>query len=91
VDHVRYLCVQQRALAGKDRGSIATDFPPRHIIIMIHLPPGIQSRVRHYAVDFYAPWSCAFVDDIRAEFAFDQMRDREAVMSTSLSLQVSRY
>ncbi len=36
-------------------------------MFVIHLPPGIRQRKRWFGVDFRAPWTYLFVDDIRAE------------------------
>lgn len=84
INHVKHICVHQRALVRQEAAGRAAPLPPRHVVILIHLPPGIQSRVRHYAVDFYAPWTCVFVDDLRNDAMSDPTEHSRAETGCSL-------
>jgi hypothetical protein len=62
IDYAKYLAVQQRARCGGLGARVR-----RSVIVLVHMPPGIASRERRYHLDFYAPWTCLFVDDLRPE------------------------
>jgi hypothetical protein len=38
---------------------------PRHVIFLVHLPPGMRSRRRHFPLDFLLAGSVFFLDDLR--------------------------
>lgn len=38
---------------------------PRHIVFVVHLPPGMRSRRRHFPLDFLLAPSVFFLDDLR--------------------------
>eukprot|EP00051_Salpingoeca_urceolata_P024164 m.421491 g.421491 ORF g.421491 m.421491 type:complete len:4954 (-) comp20197_c0_seq2:49-14910(-) len=40
---------------------------PRHVIFVVHVPAGVRGRERRFALDFYSPWECFYVDDLRGE------------------------
>jgi hypothetical protein len=76
VSHARFLCVRERRLLQRSREADAETVGgdpvslsitgARHVIFIMHLPPGISTRMRDFALDFHAPWDCAFVDDLRS-------------------------
>jgi hypothetical protein len=37
----------------------------KHIVIVVHMPPGAKNSLREYEVSFYPGWTYVFVDDIR--------------------------
>eukprot|EP00012_Vannella_robusta_P014234 CAMPEP_0206210548 /NCGR_PEP_ID=MMETSP0166-20121206/17603_1 /ASSEMBLY_ACC=CAM_ASM_000260 /TAXON_ID=95228 /ORGANISM="Vannella robusta, Strain DIVA3 518/3/11/1/6" /LENGTH=159 /DNA_ID=CAMNT_0053632223 /DNA_START=259 /DNA_END=734 /DNA_ORIENTATION=- len=41
----------------------------RHVLFLVHLPPGTKQRSRFFALDFISPWDYLFVDDLRQEDA----------------------
>ena len=75
IEHVRHVVVQQREQFDREvggggaanGGDVLTKprLPARHVMLIVHLPPGIVSRARHYVLDFYTPWVYRFVDDLR--------------------------
>ena len=38
---------------------------PRHLVFVVHMPPGLQRRQRSFALSFDVGWSYMFVDDLR--------------------------
>ena len=52
-------------LLDNDPSSANSNSILRHVVFIMHLPPGISNRMREFALDFNAPWSYAFVDDLR--------------------------
>ena len=38
---------------------------PRHVVFIVHLPPGMRSRRRHFPLDFLLAPSVFFLDDLR--------------------------
>eukprot|EP00004_Rigifila_ramosa_P001109 TRINITY_DN1107_c0_g1_i3.p1 TRINITY_DN1107_c0_g1~~TRINITY_DN1107_c0_g1_i3.p1 ORF type:complete len:6204 (+),score=1430.96 TRINITY_DN1107_c0_g1_i3:1580-18613(+) len=79
INHARYLCVQQRSRL------YTAMVPPasreRHVVFLVHLPPGAADRVRFYPLSFHPPWSYVFVDDLRS--------DSQESLSTLAMLQQS--
>ena len=72
INHARLLCEQQRALWSASTALAAADGErdaslPRHVVFVVHLPPGTRKRERAYAVDLLPPWTALFVDDIRPD------------------------
>eukprot|EP01050_Picozoa_sp_SAG11_P002664 SAG11_NODE_137_length_15114_cov_2.297303_8_plen_1246_part_00 len=63
INHARHICSQQREQFEVEIGDCLR--PPRHIVFVIHLPPGVINKDRHFMLDFYAPWVHVFVDDLR--------------------------
>ena len=39
--------------------------PKRHIVFLLHVPPGLRDRSRYYALDFQPHWSFYFVDEMK--------------------------
>jgi hypothetical protein len=64
INHARHLCVQQRQQFDVEIGKSGIA-PPRHVVFVVHLPPGIVNRGRHFVLDYHAPWTHLFVDDLR--------------------------
>ncbi len=63
INQALHVCDQVHA------GVPEADFRPhrRRLVFLIHLPPSISDRVRHYSLNFLPGWAYAFVDDIRPE------------------------
>ena len=68
INHARYVCVKERSQYEFDhRNDMIKN--KRHILFLVHLPPGTKQRSRFFALDFISPWTYLFVDDLRREEA----------------------
>ena len=81
IDHARHLCVAQRFQLAEE-----TDVPlgTKHIVFVVHLPPGVEQRQRKYELDPLPPWKYYFVDDVRPDVV-----DGQPVLNTSVMLNAS--
>jgi hypothetical protein len=59
----------------------------KHIVFLVHLPPGVKNRTRHYSLDFDPDWTSVFVDDLRMHETDRSGREG----STVHMLQTSAY
>lgn len=66
ISHARYLCVRLTSQI-----TFKTYF--RHIVFVVHLPPGVSSRQREFILDLNPPWQYRFVDDIRYSDELDSV------------------
>ena len=37
----------------------------KHLVLLVHLPPGFGKQQRHWYLDFPQPWKTVFIDDLR--------------------------
>ena len=65
ISHARFVCA--RAMQSFCTNDTHGKFNYRHIVFIMHLPPGVRNRRREYILDFNPPWDYAFVDDVRAD------------------------
>ena len=72
VSHARFVVARERRLhelrltrGPGDKQIVPTDGVLKHVVFIMHLPPGISNRMREFTLDFHAPWSYAFIDDLR--------------------------
>ena len=62
INHAQHICVQQKNILEASGALIGKS---KNIVFIIHLPPGISSRLRHFSMDFNLPWKYYFIDDLR--------------------------
>lgn len=82
IAHVKYLCVKFNLLFKKIIPVLPRSFQMsccRHVAVVVHLPPGISGSIgrRDYTIDFQAPWTYDFIDDIRpmTKSSLNEMND----------------
>ncbi|CAE7238243.1 RNF213 [Symbiodinium microadriaticum] len=83
VSHARFVCT------GAMQGHISRsgeESVRRHIVFVMHLPPGVRSRRREYILDFHPPWQYAFVDDVRADGDREGFSIGELVQKSSFDI-----
>ena len=56
IDHARHIAETQRA-GGNNK----------HIVFLVHVPPGARDRVREYKLNYLSGWANYFIDDIRKD------------------------
>ena len=61
INHARYVCIKERAQQEYKQKEFKYR---RHVVFLVHLPPGIKERDRQFTLDFISPWSYVFVDDL---------------------------
>ena len=73
VSHARFVVTRERRLqelrltrGPGDKLIEPADGVLKHVVFIMHLPPGISNRMREFTLDFHAPWSYAFIDDLRS-------------------------
>ena len=75
INHARYICIKERSQYiynlknnnHQDHHSNPPPPPKRHLVFLVHMPPGINDRDRHFTLDFISPWEYVFIDDLRLE------------------------
>ena len=72
VSHARFVVTRERWLqelrltrGPGDKQIEPADGVLKHVVFIMHLPPGISNRMREFTLDFHAPWSYTFIDDLR--------------------------
>lgn len=78
INHARQICFQQFSsfrnklqkemefgMSNEEKDRYKRNL--RHIVFLVHLPPGIRQRTRHFSLDLYYPWKNFFIDDIRGD------------------------
>ena len=56
IDHARHIAESQVAGGNK-----------KHIVFLIHMPPGARDRIREYKLNYLSKWTNYFIDDIRTD------------------------
>ena len=82
INHARYICVKSRVTYQASLAKIPNNYK-RHMLFVVHLPPGIKQRDRQFTLDFTAPWEFIFIDDLRP--------DDDQVFNTVTMLNRSAY
>ena len=66
INHARFICMRQRAQYEYSMEKSNQEYTyQKHLLFIVHLPPGVRQRDRQFTLDFNAPWTYIFVDDLR--------------------------
>jgi MoxR-like ATPase len=99
IRHAAYLCTSVRSRHKKEQntpeatpanGEKKKTATRRHVVILVHMPPGAKNSMREYEVSFYPGWNYVFVDDIRTESTVTSSLTMERGMNNSLYALVER-
>ena len=63
-----------------------TTTPKRHIVFLLHVPPGLRDRSRYHALDFQPHWSFYFVDEMEKR----EEEDIRELLTSSISTLVEK-
>lgn len=66
IAHARYFAAKaftSRQDALREQGLMVPE-AAKNVLFVVHLPQGVSSRTREFALDFYAPWTYSFLDDL---------------------------
>ena len=59
INHAKHLATTALSAAPGMKGEKVA------ILFLVHLPPGLRTRTRHFVLDFEIGWSYSFLDDVR--------------------------
>ena len=80
INHAKHLATTALSSAPQMKGEKIA------ILFLVHLPPGLRTRTRHFVLDFEIGWSYAFLDDIRGfTLSSDKRLDIPSLLRMPLS------
>ena len=65
IDHGKLLCNKYKKGYLQEKRNKINIKQQKHVLFIIHLPPGTKLRDRKFALHFQQGWECYFVDDLR--------------------------
>ena len=78
ISHSRLICVNEWK-SHVMRNAVNDYHLTRHVVFIVHLPPGIQHRQRQFIIDFHTPWNYAFIDDLRSSLDIDGISVKDCI------------